>query len=115
MGPEFTVALDRCGWMIVPQPQFGDRRWFMNHPSDACPERPTMTCLKRRRRCGPAGESSMAARARHRWPEPQRESSSRASLTENGRIVALKLNSGLLQIDRLVAAVLVELSAPYLV
>jgi hypothetical protein len=41
MGPaanEFTVALDRCGWMIVPQPQFGDRRWFMNHPSDACPE-----------------------------------------------------------------------------
>jgi hypothetical protein len=41
MGPaadEFTVALDRCGWMIVPQPQFGDRRWFMNLPSDACPE-----------------------------------------------------------------------------
>ena len=41
MGPaadEFTVALDRCGWMIVPQPQFGDRRWFMNHSSDACPE-----------------------------------------------------------------------------
>ena len=40
MGPaadEFTVALDRCGWMIVPQPQFGDRRWFMNYPSDACP------------------------------------------------------------------------------
>ena len=40
MGPaadEFTVALDRCGWMIVPQPQFGDRRWFMNHPSDAPP------------------------------------------------------------------------------
>ena len=35
---EFTVALDRCGWMIVPQPQFGQRRWFMNHPSDACPE-----------------------------------------------------------------------------
>jgi hypothetical protein len=26
---EFTVALDRCGWMIVPQPQFGQRRWFM--------------------------------------------------------------------------------------
>src|SRR4029077_13369963 len=41
MGPaadEFTVALDRCGWMIVPQPQFGHRRWFMNHPSNACPE-----------------------------------------------------------------------------
>jgi hypothetical protein len=35
---EFTIALDRCGWMIVPQPQFGDRRWFMNYPSDACPE-----------------------------------------------------------------------------
>jgi len=35
---EFTLALDRCGWMIVPQPQFGDRRWFMNYPSDACPE-----------------------------------------------------------------------------
>jgi hypothetical protein len=35
---EFTVALDRCGWMIVPQPQFGERRWFMNYPSDACPE-----------------------------------------------------------------------------
>ena len=34
---EFTIALDRCGWMIVPQPQFGDRRWFMNYPSDACP------------------------------------------------------------------------------
>jgi hypothetical protein len=49
------------------------------------------------------------------------ESSSRASSTENlstadgGRIAALKLNSGLLQIDRLVAAVLVELSAPYFV
>jgi hypothetical protein len=29
MGPaadEFTVALDRCGWMIVPQPQFGGKR-----------------------------------------------------------------------------------------
>ena len=41
MGPaadEFTVALDRCGWMIVPQPQFGQRRWFMNRPSNACPE-----------------------------------------------------------------------------
>jgi hypothetical protein len=35
---EFAIALDRCGWMIVQQPQFGDRRWFMNHPSDACPE-----------------------------------------------------------------------------
>jgi len=35
---EFTIALDRCGWMIVPQPQFGDRSWFMNYPSDACPE-----------------------------------------------------------------------------
>ena len=35
--------------------------------------------------------------------------------TDGGRIAALKLNSGLLQIDRLVAAVLVELSAPYLV
>jgi hypothetical protein len=35
---EFTIALDRCGWMIVPQPQFGDCRWFMNYPSDACPE-----------------------------------------------------------------------------
>ena len=35
---EFTIALDRCGWMIVPQPQFGDRRWFMNHPSDVCPK-----------------------------------------------------------------------------
>jgi hypothetical protein len=35
---EFTVALDRCGWMIVPQPQFGPRRWFMNRPSNACPE-----------------------------------------------------------------------------
>jgi hypothetical protein len=34
---EFAIALDRCGWMIVPQPQFGDRRWFMNYPSDACP------------------------------------------------------------------------------
>ena len=34
---EFTIALDRCGWMIVQQPQFGDRRWFMNYPSDACP------------------------------------------------------------------------------
>ena len=20
------------------QPQFGDRRWFMNYPSDVCPE-----------------------------------------------------------------------------
>jgi hypothetical protein len=41
MGPaadEFTVALDRCGWMIVPQPQFGHRRWLMNHPSNDCPE-----------------------------------------------------------------------------
>jgi hypothetical protein len=41
MGPaadEFTVALDRCGWMIVPQPQFGPRRWFMNRPSNVCPE-----------------------------------------------------------------------------
>jgi hypothetical protein len=35
---EFTIALDRCGWMIVPQSQFGDRRWFMNNPSDACPQ-----------------------------------------------------------------------------
>jgi hypothetical protein len=35
---EFAIALDRCGWMIVQQPQFGDRRWFMNCPSDACPE-----------------------------------------------------------------------------
>ncbi len=35
---EFAIALDRCGWMIVQQPQFGDRRWFMNYPSDACPE-----------------------------------------------------------------------------
>ena len=34
----FAIALDRCGWMIVQQPQFGDRRWFMNYPSDACPE-----------------------------------------------------------------------------
>ena len=33
-----AIALDRCGWMIVPQPQFGDRRWFKNYPSDACPE-----------------------------------------------------------------------------
>jgi hypothetical protein len=32
------MALDRCGWMIVPQPQFRDRRWFMNYSSDACPE-----------------------------------------------------------------------------
>ena len=31
---EFTIALDRCGWMIVPQPQFDDRRWFLNYPSD---------------------------------------------------------------------------------
>jgi len=41
MGPaadEFTVALDRCGWMIVPQPQFGHQRWFMNHPSKDCPK-----------------------------------------------------------------------------
>src|SRR5262245_20931109 len=37
LADEFTIALDRCGWMIVPQPQFGDRRWFMNYPSDACP------------------------------------------------------------------------------
>ena len=35
---EFAIALDRCGWMIVQQPQFGDRRWFMNYPSDVCPE-----------------------------------------------------------------------------
>lgn len=35
---EFAIALDRCGWMIVPQPQFGQRRWFMNRPSNACPE-----------------------------------------------------------------------------
>jgi hypothetical protein len=35
---EFAIALDRCGWMIVQQPQFGERRWFMNHPSDGCPE-----------------------------------------------------------------------------
>ena len=35
---EFAIALDRCGWMIVQQPQFGDRRWFMNYPSDTCPE-----------------------------------------------------------------------------
>jgi hypothetical protein len=38
---EFTIALDRCGWMIVQQPQFiefGCRRWSMNCPSDACPE-----------------------------------------------------------------------------
>src|ERR1700758_2034987 len=35
---EFAIALDRCVWMIVQQPQFGDRRWFMNCPSDACPE-----------------------------------------------------------------------------
>ena len=41
MGPaadEFTVALDRCGWLLVLQPQFGPRRWFMNRPSNACPE-----------------------------------------------------------------------------
>lgn len=35
---EFAITLDRCGWMIVQQPRFGDRRWFMNYPSDACPE-----------------------------------------------------------------------------
>ena len=35
---QFTVALDRCGWMIVPQPQFGARRWFTNHPSNDCPK-----------------------------------------------------------------------------
>jgi hypothetical protein len=35
---EFAIALDRCGWMIAKQPQFGDGRWFMNCPSDACPE-----------------------------------------------------------------------------
>jgi hypothetical protein len=35
---EFAIALDRCGWMIVQQPRFGDRRWFMNYPSGACPE-----------------------------------------------------------------------------
>jgi hypothetical protein len=35
---EFAIALDQCGWMIVQQRQFGDRRWFMNYPSDACPE-----------------------------------------------------------------------------
>jgi hypothetical protein len=33
----FAIALDRCGWMIVQQPQ-GDRKWFMKCPSDACPE-----------------------------------------------------------------------------
>jgi hypothetical protein len=73
MGPaadEFTVALDRCGWMIVPQPQFGDRRWFMNYPSDACPEWADKMCLKSRRRPGRACESSTAARMRHRWTEP---------------------------------------------
>jgi hypothetical protein len=35
---EFAIALDRCGWMIVQQPHFGSRRWFMNYPSHACPE-----------------------------------------------------------------------------
>jgi hypothetical protein len=35
---EFAIALDRCGWMIVQQPQLGDRRWFLNYPSDACPK-----------------------------------------------------------------------------
>jgi hypothetical protein len=75
MGPaadDFTVALDRCGWMIVPQPQFGQRRWFMNHPSDACPEWLTRMCLKSRQRPGRACESSTAARTRQRWTEPQK-------------------------------------------
>jgi hypothetical protein len=35
---QFAIALDRCGWMIVQQPQFGDCRWFMNYPSEACPD-----------------------------------------------------------------------------
>src|SRR5215468_1455425 len=62
---EFAIALDRCGWMIVQQPQFGDRRWFMNYPSDACPEWAMMR-LKSRRRPNHACGSSTAARTRQR-------------------------------------------------
>jgi len=29
---EFAIALDRCGWMIVQQPQFGDRSQSRNEP-----------------------------------------------------------------------------------
>jgi hypothetical protein len=50
---EFTLALDRCGWMIVPQPQFGPRRWFMNRPSNACPEWADNDVPEKPRRPGP--------------------------------------------------------------
>jgi hypothetical protein len=63
---EFAIALDRCGWMIVQQPQFGDRRWFMNCPSDASPEWLTMMCPKSRLRRNHACGSSTAARTRQR-------------------------------------------------
>jgi hypothetical protein len=68
---EFTIALDRCGWMIVPQPQFGDRRWFITiHPT---PVRGGLTkmWLKSRRPPCRACESSTAAKIRLRWTEPQ--------------------------------------------
>ena len=73
---EFAIALDRCGWMIVQQPQFGDRRWFMNYPSDVCPEWADHVCLKSRRRPGHACGSSMAPRPTmmQRQTEPLRPS-----------------------------------------
>src|SRR5436190_5441706 len=71
---EFAIALDRCGWMIVQQPQFGDRRWFMNYPSDVCPEWADHVCLKSRRRPGHACGSSTAPRMMQRQTEPLRPS-----------------------------------------
>lgn len=63
---EFAIALDRCGWMIVQQPQFGDREWFMNYPSDAVRSGLTMMCPKSRRRPNHACGSSTAARTGQR-------------------------------------------------
>jgi hypothetical protein len=46
----------------VPQPQFGDRRWFMNHPFDACPEWANNDVPEE-------AAGGLAALASHRWQQ----------------------------------------------
>jgi hypothetical protein len=37
LADRFTKALDRHGWMIVPQPDYSPGRWFLHKPSKDCP------------------------------------------------------------------------------
>jgi hypothetical protein len=58
--------------MIVPQPQFGERRWFMNYPSDACPESADNDVPEEPPAVWPRLRVIDGGKNEARWPEPQR-------------------------------------------